>query len=82
MTYMRGRTDFAHLFGMWKHKHLNCRHGVQQIHLNLICFLFLAGLYKVISNSNYKCPNFTASCFIEKAKKSLCKGTICGNRTK
>lgn len=43
----------------------NYRHGVQQINLNLF-FFFLAGLYKVISN--YKCPNFTAFCFFQKAK--------------
>lgn len=44
MICMRERTDFTHLFGMWKLlTHLvclyqNCLHGVQQINLNLISF--------------------------------------------
>lgn len=74
MYCMRERTDFTHLFGMWKllphllRLYQNSRQGVQQINLNLIIFLLPGRIVKVISNINYKCPNFTAFCFFQKAK--------------
>lgn len=100
MYCLRERTDFTHLFGMWKLlkpstlslSKLSAWSTTDKSKFNQFCSSW-QDFYKVIRYSNYKCPNFTAFCFFQKAKIivqrhytlqpykiTCCFGTVLGQR--